>query len=203
MGQFDDEDFNGEFGDDFFGRWEEFNRMMNDRQFKGKVNRFQKDIEDLMRLIANSRENGTPLRFNLIPLNPENMDKLGLTNPFDDSEIKKGQDENGNWETKNWTSPDGSISYSSFTRSSNMGENHPDDLADAWDEKLRDRRTKRTNTEESKKLKLAKLQRTLDYLVEGEQYEKAAEIKKMMDELSPIKKVVKSVKKEVKPKKEK
>ena len=105
-------------------------------------------------------------------------------------DVKKGIDENGEWETKNWSSPDGSVSFSSFTRSSNIGDRTdlPDDIAERWNSKLRDSRTKRTN-EVSDEIKLGRYQKMLDYLVENENYEKAAEIKKLMDEIKSEKKI--------------
>jgi protein-arginine kinase activator protein McsA len=53
-----------------------------------------------------------------------------------------------------------------------------DDVADRWN-KRRDKVT----TKMSDKLKLEKLQKALDYAVENEKYEKAVEIKKLIDEL--------------------
>jgi protein-arginine kinase activator protein McsA len=78
------------------------------------------------------------------------------------------------------------ISFMSFSRSSSSEDdvNSPDEMMEGWKSRLADRGSKRVSPEEIKRVKLAKLQRTLDYLVEQEKYEKAAEIKKMIDELN-------------------
>jgi len=186
MRNFNNDDFNeDEFGEDFFSRWEEFNRMMNDRRFRKDINKF--NLEELMRLIAKSREDGNPMGMRIIPLGDFNKDDFKFPNiPQDEINSEEGEDENGKWETKNWTSPDGSMSFTSFTRSSSNGDETdiPDEMANEWAMKLRDRETKRMNPEDAKKLKLAKLNRALEYLVSEEKYEKAAEIKKLIDDLN-------------------
>jgi len=184
--------FNDGFNDDedFMNRWNEFNRMMDDSKFNESMGKVQKDLENLLRGMMNSKDfdniNNTPIKFIITPINTDNED---FDIPKDGLDIKKGNDENGEWETKNWSSPDGSVSFSSFTRSSNIGDRTdlPDDIAERWNSKLRDSRTKRTN-EVSDEIKLGRYQKMLDYLVENENYEKAAEIKKLMDEIKSEKK---------------
>jgi len=189
MADFNDDDFKGDkFGDDFFGRWEEFNRMINDRRFRRDFNQWQRDIEDLMKMI-NDKNGGNPLKFQFINLTPREND---FNIPEEDMNTEKGKDENGEWESKNWTSEDGSISFSSFMRSSFPGDvdKNEDDMKmpEEWTSRFRDSYKKRPNLEELKKVKLEKLKKTLDYLVENEKYEKAAEVKKMIDELNSEKK---------------
>lgn len=180
MGIFDNDD---DFNDDFMNRLEAFNnRMNNDEEFKNEIERAQKSLNDLIQILLSERNMGSPfLDIKITPL----KNKEDFEIPNDEFNIDKGSDENGDWETKNWTSPDGSISFSSFSRSSSFGDttNLPDDIAEIWNQKLRNRNTKRTNPEESSKVKLEKLQIALDRAVQQERYEKAAEIKKMMDEI--------------------
>lgn len=178
-----DDEFNDEFGDDFYGRWEEFRQMMNSREFREDYNKFRLDLEEFMRLIA-SRRGSDDMGFRIIPLNNSDMNDFNI--PDDEMDIEKGKDANGDWETKHWSSPDGSMSFTSFTRSSSFGDSTdlPDDIAEMFGSKLRDKYTKRLNPEEAKKIKLVKLQKTLDYLVEQEKYEKAAEVKKMIEDLN-------------------
>ena len=184
--------FNDGFNDDedFMNRWNEFNRMMDDSKFNESMGKVQKDLENLLRGMMNSKDfdniNNTPIKFIITPINTGDED---FDIPKDELDVKKGKDENGEWETKNWSSPDGSVSFSSFTRSSNIGDRTdlPDDIAERWNSKLRDSRTKRTN-EVSDEIKLGRYQKMLDYLVENENYEKAAEIKKLMDEIKSEKK---------------
>jgi len=179
---FNDNDDDGEFGDDFFGRWEEFNRMMNNEKSKKDLERFKMDLEELMRLIS-KKGGGTPINFKFLPLTGENRNDLGI--PDGELNIENGEDDNGKWETKEWTSPNGDISFMSFSRSSVPGNNinSTDEISEMWKSRLRDRIPKVTS-EESKKIKLEKLKATLDYLVKQEKYEKAAEVKKMIDELN-------------------
>ena len=185
MGIFDNDD---EFNDDFMNRWEKFNnRMLNDEEFKKEMERAQKDFQELMRMMLSQRNFGTPLDFRIIPLNPKDFRK-DFDIPENEMDVEKGQDESGEWESKTWTSPDGSISYSSFSRSSNFDDevNLPDEIAERWKNTLG--RKRESGAEEIKNLKLAKLKIALDRAVEQERYEKAAEIKKMMDELKSEKK---------------
>jgi len=171
MGIFDNDD---EFNDDFMNRWENFNnRMMNDEAFRKEMERTQKEIQNMMRMFF-----GTPLDFRITPLNSKDLNNFNI--PENEMDIEKGKDENGDWETKSWTSPDGSISYSSFSRGSNFDDmmDLPDEIAERWQEKI-----SKKNPEEFKNKKLAKLKIMLDKAVEQELYEKAAEIKKVMDEL--------------------
>jgi hypothetical protein len=179
MGIFDNDD---EFNDDFMNRWENFNnRMMNDEEFRKEMERTQKEIQNMMRMFFFRKDFGVPLDFKIIPLNSKDLNSFNI--PENEMDIEKGDDENGDWETKSWTSPDGSISYSSFSRDSSFDDmtDLPDEIAERWQEKLR--RKKETNPEELKNEKLAKLKIMLDKAVEQELYEKAAEIKKVMDEL--------------------
>lgn len=170
----DDNEFNDEFNEDFLRQWERFNEMRNSRRLNVDYNKFRSELEDLIRLITSQKMEDNNFRFE--PLNNISENEMN---------IEKGEDENGEWETKNWTSPDGSMSFMSFTRSSNF-----DDIDETHNEafelfnKLGGLREKRTRPEVSKEVKLAKLKRTLEYLVENENYEKAAEIKKMIDDLN-------------------
>jgi hypothetical protein len=187
MGIFDnDDDFFD--NDDFMGRWEKFNnRMLNDEEFKKEMERAQKDFQELMKMLLNRKDFGSPLDFRIIPLN--NSHKIpDYKIPEDELDIEKGKDESGEWETKSWTSPDGSISYSSFSRSSDSDDDviSPDEIAKRWEKTLG--RKRKGNAEEIKNLKLAKLKIALDRAVEQEFYEKAAEIKKIMDEIKSEKK---------------
>lgn len=178
MGIFDDDD---DFlnDDDFMNRWEKFNnRMVNDEEFRKEMEKAQKDFQELMRMLLTRKPFDAPLDFRIIPLNTKN----DLDIPGDEMRTQRGKDENGEWETKNWVSPDGSITYSSFSRSSGPGDlTNSDDIAENWGRKG-------GNSEEIKNLKLKKLQIALDKAVEQESYERAAEIKKIMDELKSEKK---------------
>lgn len=186
MGIFDNEDDDFFNNDDFMNRWEKFNnRMMNDEEFRKEMERAQKDFQELMRMLLSQKDFGTPLDFRIIPLNMKDF-KKDFDIPDNEMDTQKGEDENGEWETKNWTSPDGSMSFSSFSRSSNFDDmtDLPDEIAKKWKERLsRKRNETKANPEELKKVKLAKLQKALSFEVQRENYEKAAEIKKLMDEI--------------------
>lgn len=183
MRNFNHDDFNDEFNDDFNSRWEEFNnRMKNDRQFRRDINKFQKDFEDLMRLMSSKTTLfGEPINFNFAPLTEEDLNKMFI--PEDKIDSESGTDENGDWETKNWTSPDGKSSYSFYSRSSKPSEDGFDDMSEIFKKSqiLRQRMGKKK--EETKEAKLIRLQKALDHSVSQENYEKAAELKKEIDEL--------------------
>lgn len=177
MRNFNPDDFNDEFDDDFNSRWEEFNnRMKNDRQFRRDINKFQKDFEDLMRLMSSKNSLfGTPINFKFTPLTEEEVNKMFI--PEDEIEGELGTDENGEWETKNWTSPDGKSSYSFYSRSSKPGEDGFDDMSEMFKQRMGKKK------QETKEVKLNRLQKALNYCVTQENYEKAAELKKEIDEL--------------------
>lgn len=78
-------------------------------------------------------------------------------------EITTGEDENGTWEEKVWTSEDGSTKIKNFVRTSN-GFGKP--------------------TEKNKSLKESDLKKQLKAAVDGEDYEKAAKIKKELNSLN-------------------
>lgn len=169
-----DDEFNDEFNEDFLRQWEKFNQLRNTRRSSGDYNKFRSELENLIRLITSQKTDEDNFRF--IPLN--NI-------PEDEFNVEKGEDESGEWERKDWTSPDGSMSFMSFTRSSSFDDIHgANEEAFELFNRLKDLNGKRPMSEESKKVKLAKLNRTLEYLVEQENYEKAAEIKKMIDDLN-------------------
>jgi hypothetical protein len=170
MGIFDNED--DLFNDDFMNYWEKFNnRMKIDEDFRNEMEKSDRDFQKLLKMFLTSNYFDMPLDFRIIPLNTPLKNDFGISE--NDMDIKNGIDENGEWESKNWTSPDGSISFSSFSRSSSV-----EDFGSG--SKIRNRKPDGVN----KKLKIAKLQKALDYVVEQENYEKASEIKKMIDELN-------------------
>lgn len=182
MGIFDNED--DFFNDDFMNYWEKFsNRMKTDEDFKDRMEKSQEDFQKILKMLLSNRDFNEPLDFRIIPLNtPLNND---FNIPENNMEIKNGVDEDGEWESKNWTSPDGSISFSSFSRSTsseNLGKGISDDFINKKYNSFINKDSK--STDNIKKLKIAKLQKALNYVVEQEQYEKAAEIKKMIDELN-------------------
>jgi hypothetical protein len=154
--------------------------MKNDRNFRREINRFQKDFEEMMRMMSRNKKGGLNLfglndDIRFIPLNDfRTYDFDGMDIPEDEIDIERGEDENGEWEKRNWTSPDGSVSYSSFSRSSG--------IEDFINQSEKSKRFK--DKEVVNNLRLNKLQKALDYCVQNENYEKAAEIKKQIDELN-------------------
>jgi hypothetical protein len=96
--------------------------------------------------------------------------------------IESGFDNNGEWESKTWVSPDGSVSFSSFSRSSGPEDFSNVEFDDFGSSSKRQSR-KNFDDETIKKLKIEKLEKRLKDCVEKEEYEKASEIKKMIDEL--------------------
>ena len=167
MKHFNNDDFN-----DFFEEWEKFNNMMSNNRA------FRNEMTELLRRMMDSKEmGGAHFDFRIIPVNRK-FDGFNL--PEDELKTEKGIDEDGTWESKHWESPDGSWSYTSFSRSS-----APDDfLPKSRKPDYSERRSYDKETQEKmNQFKLGRLQKTLDLHVEREEYEKAAEIKKMMDEI--------------------
>ena len=72
--------FNDGFNDDedFMNRWNEFNRMMDDSKFNESIGKVQKDLENLLRGMMNSKDfdniNNTPIKFIITPINTGDED---------------------------------------------------------------------------------------------------------------------------------
>ena len=72
--------FNDGFNDDedFINRWNEFNRMMDDSKFNESIGKVQKDLENLLRGMMNSKDfdniNNTPIKFIITPINTGDED---------------------------------------------------------------------------------------------------------------------------------
>jgi hypothetical protein len=90
MGIFDnDDDFFD--NDDFMGRWEKFNnRMLNDEEFKKEMERAQKDFQELIKMLFNKKDFGSPLDFRIIPLN-SSYKIPDYKIPEDELDIEKGK----------------------------------------------------------------------------------------------------------------
>lgn len=89
---------------------------------------------------------------------------------FDDMDVERGFDEDGSgWETRNWTSPDGNISYTSFSR---MFGN---------ENELPNFRERKRNTRKVDVMEM--LEEQLEEAVRQEKYEKCAEIRDLISSL--------------------
>lgn len=167
-----------DFGDDFFGRWDEFNNIFNNSSF------FKSEMQELLKMLLMSREFNEPLEFRIVPLN---VNKRKETEEFEipenEMDIENGEDENGKWETKHWSSPDGSVSWTSFSRSTTPEEFFNSEIMGDLVSNYRNRKAQKYSSEDIKNFKLEKLQKSLESAVKVENYEKAAEIKKLIDRI--------------------
>ena len=167
------------FGDDFFGRWEEFNRLMANSPL------MRNEMEKFFQILMNSSYlNNEISDIRIIPLGvykPNDLESFDI--PENEMDIEKGEDDMGKWERKSWTSPDGSMSYNAFSRSSTPENFMGEDLIGDLFSRYKGGNTKKYNVEELKNFKIEKLQKALNSAVEIEDYEKAAEIKKTIDKL--------------------
>lgn len=120
-------------------------RFFGDLNFINDYNRTRRDQEDFFNM------------FN------------GLFEIPDDMNIEKGTDEYGPWENKNWTSPDGNSSYSSFKRYFNYPEYENKNVRNDIDT-----------------IKLLELK--LNNAVKEEKYEEAAKIRDLIKSLKEDKK---------------
>tara|TARA_R110002020_G_scaffold113236_2_gene260268 strand:- start:12331 stop:12798 length:468 start_codon:yes stop_codon:yes gene_type:complete len=91
-----------------------FNNM-DDEQFRKEFMRFltmyQSSIQNLM-----NRNKSNDYFINPFGMD-EDMIKKIFNNIQDDLNIEKGEDEDGEWEKRNFSSPDGKSNFSSFSRS--------------------------------------------------------------------------------------
>ena len=124
MGYFDDFDGFDEF--DEFGKFDrdELNRMfrqrMSDdefrRKFFGIIGNYQRDFEKMMRLLDNEKRKGDPFGDMLSGFSTPYGYGFGIPKDYFKDIDMTAFNEDG-WNTKHWESPDGSTSYTSFSRS--------------------------------------------------------------------------------------
>ncbi len=168
-----------DFGDDFFGRWEEFNRLMMGSSL------FRSEMERIFQMLMESR--GLNDEISDIRIVPFGVFKKSDLEEFDipenELDIESGEDENGKWESKSWTSPDGSMGYKAFSRFSTPEDLNGEDLMADLFQRYQGVRSKKYDAQQLKEFKIEKLQKALDSAVEREDYEKAAELKKTIDKL--------------------
>jgi len=150
---------------DMFG----FNDM-SDEEFKKEfmkfLNMYQSGLENFMKKNYGKPRSFDPFYFNIEPLDSEMIKKM-LGEISDNLKIEKGEDDKGAWETRSWSSPDGSTSYTSFSRNSYFNP---------FDGKVKFKKEDDVDTIEllNKKLKQA---------VINEKYEDAAKIRDLIKSL--------------------
>lgn len=149
----------------------EFNDM-GDEEFKKEfmrfLNMYQSGLESFMKKTYNPRGLGfmsNPF-FNIQPINDDMLKEIFKS--LDGMNAESGEDENGEWEKKKWTSPDGKSSFSSYTRNSfyNPFENKVNFNGE---------------TEETDTIKL--LEKKLNKVIAEEDYESAAKIRDLIKSL--------------------
>jgi hypothetical protein len=167
-----------DFGDDFFGRWKEFNKLMMESSL------FRNEMERVFKMLTESKDlNDGISDIRIIPFGIFEKDFQDFDVPKDELDLEGGEDENGKWETKSWTSPDGSMSYKAFSRFSTPEDLNGEDLMSDLFQRYQGVRPKKYDAQQLKEFKIEKLQKALNSAVEKEDYEKAAELKKMIDRI--------------------
>jgi len=154
---------------DIFG----FNNMSDDdfrKEFLNFLNSYQSGLEGFMK-----KNYGYGREFNLPPLDKGSFDFEKLSKIFNEItnsiNVERGEDENGGWEKRSWTSPDGSSSFSSFSRNSFYS---PFDGNVTFRNDLND-------YEEVDTIKL--LEKKLNKAISREKYEDAAKIRDLIKSL--------------------
>jgi hypothetical protein len=148
---------------------------MNDEEFREEflrfLNTYQSTLESFMKKNYSSPKNYFvgPSSFGMEPFNLDSLKKL-INEINENMNVEKGDDENGSWVKKNWSSPDGSTFFNSFSRSSYF---NPFGEGLNLDEKY--------ETEEVDTIKL--LERKLNKAISRERYEDAAKIRDLIKSL--------------------
>jgi hypothetical protein len=156
---------------DMFG----FNNMSEDefrKEFLKFLNMYQSGMDNFMKKHYGTPKNTDPFYFGIEPLDYETLRKM-LGDVSENININKGEDDKGEWETKSWTSPDGSSSFSSFSRNSYFNP---------FDGKVRFKKEE----QEIDTVKL--LSKKLNQAIMDEKYEDAAKIRDLIKSLQEDKK---------------
>ncbi len=153
----------------------DFNGMNVDEfreEFMWFLTTYQITLENFMKKNYSSPKNYfvKPSSFGIDAFNFDSLKKL-INEINDNMNIEKGEDENGSWERKNWSSPDGSTFFNSFSRNSYFNP---------FGEYINSEE-KGYQTEEVDTIKL--LERKLNKAISKERYEDAAKIRDLIKSL--------------------
>lgn len=149
----------------------EFNGM-SDEEFKKEfmkfLNMYQSGLESFMKKTYNPKGLGFTSNpfFNIQPIEDDMLKDIFKN--LDGMNTESGEDENGEWEKKNWTSPDGKSSFSSYTRNS---------FYNPFENKV----NFKGEPEETDTIKL--LEKKLNKVIMEEDYESAAKIRDLIKSL--------------------
>ena len=152
-----------------------FNGMDDDelmREFIKMLNMYQSSMERYMKKTNENRGFMANPFFNILPIGDDEIKEM-FKNIEDNLNIEKGGDDNSEWEKRTWKSPDGSSSYSSFSRNS---------FYNPFDGKVKFKE----NTDEIDTIQL--LEKKLNKSIENEKYEDAAKIRDLINSLKEDKK---------------
>lgn len=145
---------------------------MSDEEFRKEfikfLNKYQRGLESFTKKFYNSRDLGfmsNPF-FNIYPIGDDML--KDITNDLGNMNTESGVDENGEWEKRSWLSPDGTSSFTSYTRNSFY---NPSDSNVKFMDK----------SEEMGTIKL--LEKKLNESIDREDYESAAKIRDLIKSL--------------------
>lgn len=96
-----------------------FNDMSDEefmKEFMKFLNKYQDSLKNSTNKTYNPRGFTSYPFFNIQPISDDML--RYITKNSDDMNTESGTDENGQWEKRSWSSPDGKSSFSSYTRNS-------------------------------------------------------------------------------------
>jgi excinuclease UvrABC helicase subunit UvrB len=152
-----------------------FNGMNDDefmREFIKILNMYQSSVENFMKKNYESKNFMSNPFFNILPINEDELKEM-FKNIEDNFNVERGGDDNSEWEKRTWSSPDGSSSFSSFSRNS---------FYNPFDGKVKFKE----NQEDIDTIQL--LEKKLNKAIESEKYEDAAKIRDLINNLKEDKK---------------
>jgi len=152
-----------------------FNGMNDDefmREFIKILNMYQSSMENFMKKNYESKNFMSNPFFNILPINEDELKEM-FKNIEDNFNVERGGDDNSEWEKRTWSSPDGSSSFSSFSRNS---------FYNPFDGKVKFKE----NQEDIDTIQL--LEKKLNKAIESEKYEDAAKIRDLINNLKEDKK---------------
>lgn len=144
---------------------------MNDEEFRKEfirfLNTYQSGLENFMKKNYGTNRGIDFFSMGMEPFDNDFFKKI-INNISEDLNVEKGRDDNGEWEKRTWSSPDGTTNYSSFSRNSYFNP---------FDGKVEFKK----EGEEIDTIKL--LNKKLNQAIMREKYEDAAKIRDLINSL--------------------
>lgn len=144
---------------------------MDDEEFRKEflrfLNMYQSGLENFMKKNYGENRGMNPFSMNMDPFGDDIFKKI-MSSFSEGMDVEKGKDENGEWEKRSWSSPDGSSNFNSYSRSA---------FFNPFDGKVEFKK----ESEEIDTIKL--LNKKLNQAIAKENYEDAAKIRDLIKSL--------------------